>query len=128
MPDIEQRGSPAPAPAYALHRLLKDANDSAAPTNVKVGCNCKGYKTAHIQIVPSSGANPAVEVLFWSEAAAKFIRGHTQITKTALGAGIASEFDVDVGSRVIYVMITSGMGASEEVRIYVSGADPDNFA
>lgn len=118
----ETKRSPEQAPAYALHRHKPSGEgvDSGDATEKKHGMNMSGNRFANIQVVPlAASGNPDVEILFWSEAASKFIRGHTQISKAGVGAGVAYEFEVDVQGRIIYAYITGTVTGGIEV--YVGG-------
>jgi hypothetical protein len=123
MPTTETTRSPQRAPLRALHRLLVGAsNDPAAITNVKQGMNMKGYSKCVIQVVPSGGANPALEVLFWSEELGKFISEAPANTKTAAGVDTPQEYSVDCFGRIIFVRVTAGHSAgAHTTRVFVSG-------
>lgn len=120
-----QSSSPSTAPVFTRHRTVKVTPDSAPITDKKRGMNMLGYEKAHIQIIPSTGITPTAEVLFWSEAASKFISEQTAISKPSPGAGVASEFTVDVQGRVIFVYITGTIGASKQVDVLIAGAELD---
>ncbi len=119
MPNL--KSSPSPAPAYAHHRRVKTTADSATQTSIKQGMNCQGYRRVNIQVVPTALANPVIQVMFWSAAAAKFIAASTDIAVTAKGAGVSHEFPVDVDERIIFVRVVSGITTGDTVDIHVSG-------
>lgn len=111
--------SPQKAPYYVLHRKDVSAADSGSITDRKRGMNMSNYEYAHIQVVPDTGVNPDVAILWWSEAAGKFVQEHTAITKSGVGAGVAYEFTVEPRGRIMFVSVTAV--ASSTVSIYVSG-------
>lgn len=116
----DTKRSPELAPEYALHRVVA-ADDSAAPTDKKLGMNMHSHEYANIQVVPSGGTtNPAVEVLFWSEVAGKFVKQNTALTKSGLGAGVSYEFSISCYGRVIFVMVT-GIAGGESVSVLIGG-------
>lgn len=106
------------SPSYSLHRETT-AVDSAFDV-YDYGINTSHYEKANIQVVPSGGANPNVEVLWWSDEASKFIQEHTQIAKSGVGANTPFEFTVDCHSRIMFVSITAIAAGS--VKVFVSGA------
>lgn len=119
--------SPASAPKFTHHRLLEVNPDGAgAVTPASRGMNMAGFEVAHIQVIPSTGITPTAEVLFWSEAANKFVSEQTAISKAGPGAGIAFEFTVAVQGRVIFVKVTGTIGASKQVEVLVAGAELDH--
>jgi len=111
--------SPQKAPDYVAHRLAIGVPDSGTINNKQVGMNMSNYEYAHIQVIPQAGVNANVAVLWWSDAAGKFIQEHTAITKTGVGAGIAYEFTVEPRGRIMFVSVTAV--ATSTVDIYVSG-------
>jgi hypothetical protein len=111
--------SPQLAPKYVLHRQDIGAPDAASITNSKKGMNMSCYEYAHIQVVPKAGVNPDVAVLWWSDAAGKFVREHTAIAKSGVGAGVAYEFTVEPRGRIMFVAITAVI--TDTVSVYVSG-------
>ena len=110
---------PKKAPEYALHRKAVVAADVIATTAAKTGINCSNYQHAHIQVVPSGGANPNVAVYWWSEEADVFIQEHTPIAKAGVGADTPYEFTVECRGRIMLVAITTI--AAGAVSVYVSG-------
>jgi len=113
------------APKYQLYRDAVTAVDSLPMADQKQGINLAGYKQAHIQIIPSGGANPTVAVLWWSEDAGKFIQEQTPITKTGVGANTAYEFTVDARGRIMFVAFTTL--ASGSCKVAVAGFDLNNL-
>lgn len=85
--------------------------------------NMRDYKTALVQVVPTDGANPTVEVYFWSEAAGKFIAPHTTISKAGVGVNTPFEFEVAAYGRIMWIRV--GTMAAGAAKIYVAGAEPD---
>ena len=112
-------GNPNLAPEYALHRSARTAADSLPETLRPHGINMSSYTNAHIQVVPSGGANPDVAVLWWSEAAGEFVQEHTPITRAGVGVDTPYEFDVDARGRIMFVAITAIVAGS--VDVHVSG-------
>ncbi len=117
MADIS--GNPKQAPEYALHRSGVTAPDSLPEQNRAHGINMASHTVAHVQVVPTGGANPAVAVLWWSQAAGKFVQEHVPIAKAGVGVDTPYEFDVDTKGRIMYVAVTAIAGGS--VDVHVSG-------
>jgi len=118
-------GSITAAPDYGQHRKEVAVADSGSIDNKKRGINCGSYRVANIQVVPITAAgNPDVEVLFWSEKAGKFIRAHTALTKTGVGAGVPYEFTVECNGRIMFVFVTGTLTGG--VDVYVSGFEMDH--
>jgi len=113
------------APNYGLHRKGVAVVDSGNITDIRKGINCGAYRVANIQVVPLTAAgNPDVQILFWSEKASKFIRAHTDITKTGVGAGVPYEFTIECNGRIIFVFVTGTLTGG--VDVYVSGYELDH--
>lgn len=110
-------------PNYIQHRSGVTATDTLPITNRRRGANIGGYKTALLHVVPSGGANPTVQVLYWSEAASAFVRGHTATAFAGVGADTPFVAPVDVHGQTIFVAVTTLAAGS--VDIYVS-AGPEN--
>ncbi len=121
MSTLETKTSPILAPDYAIHRVVEDANDTGDITDGKRGMNMRSYSHAHVQVVPTGGANPAVKILFFSPAAGKFINPHAAIAFTGKGADVPYEFTFEPRGRKFFVFVTSGVSASDTVRIDVAG-------
>ena len=119
----ETTRSPKSAPEYALHRVVKAAADVLPETNQANGMNMRGYERAHIQVVPVDGANPSVQVLWWSPQAAQFINDYTPITRAGQGVNTPYEFSVEARARVLFVAVTSGVAGGQTVRVLVAGSD-----
>jgi hypothetical protein len=107
------------SPNYALYRDGVDATDSDF-TDVDLGINTSYFKTALVQVVPSGGADPTVEVMWWSEEAESFVKEHVALTKAGIGANTPFEFSVSCYSRIMFVAVTITAGS---VKILVAGAE-----
>jgi hypothetical protein len=126
MPDTT--GSPASTPEYARHRDGVSAVENPITTPVtdsRRGMNMRGFLRANIQVIPSGGANPSVEVYFWSDEAGKFIRGHTTLARAGVGADVPYEFSIDVNSRIIFVAVTAIVAGAANVM--VGGSELDHL-
>ena len=117
MADIS--ANPKLAPDYALHRSAVTSADSLPETERGHGINMASHTTAHIQVVPSGGADPSVEVLWWSEVAQEFVQEHISIERVGVGVDRPYEFDVDSRGRIMFVAITTI--AAGAVDVHVSG-------
>lgn len=113
----ETQGNPYGAPRYARHRSGVTGADAAIITDRKVGINMTEYTHAHIQVIPTGGANPTVEVLWWSEAANRFIEEHTNISKAGGGVNAPYEFTVDCRGRIMFVRFDLLTGGTCEVMV-----------
>lgn len=119
----ETKGNPTLAPDYALHRVVKDAADTLPETDRKRGINMASHRRAHVQVIPTGGANPNARVLWWSEAAGKFIDEHTPITKAGTGVDTPYEFTVECRGRIMFVALDGGtIGAGDVIKVMVSGS------
>jgi len=118
----ETKGSPQLAPGYALYREV-DANDPASITDRSKGINMGDHRFANIQVVPSGGANPAAEVLWWSEEASAFIPEHTALTFAAKGANTSWETSVECRGRIMFVKLSSISAGL--VKVFVGGSSVD---
>jgi len=117
MTDISR--SPQHAPDYALHRDVDAADGVGAITDGMQGINMTGYEYAHIQILPAGGANPTVQVQWWSAEGGKFIQEHTAISKAGVGANTPFEFTVECRGRIMFVKVTTL--AAGTCKVLVSG-------
>jgi len=113
----ETSGNPFGAPRYARHRSGATGVDAATITDRKVGINMTEYTHAHIQVIPSGGANPTVEILWWSEAAGRFIEDHTLNSKGAKGINVPFELTVDCRGRIMFVRFDALAAGSCEVMV-----------
>lgn len=113
-----QRSAPK-APQYAMHRKGVAAVDSAALAQEENGCNAGGYSDVHVQVVPSGGANPTVEVLWWSDPASVFVKEQVALTKAGIGADKPFEFTIQPKGRIFLVAVT--VIAAGSVDVFVSG-------
>jgi len=121
--------SPSTAPVFTLHRIVKDAIDSAAITDRDLGMNMTGYDTAVIQVVPKTTAgdpSPNIEVLSWSEEAGKFVSAATAKSASAPAAKTAYEYTCDVFGAVIFVYVTGTLAAGDSAEIFIAGAELDH--
>lgn len=114
----ETQGNPLQAPFYARHRSGIDALDGTITERAR-GINMAQHAQAHVQVLPSSSANPTVEVLWWSEEASRFISENPVLTKAGAGADAPYEFTVDARGRIMFVAVTAG--ATGSIEIMVSG-------
>ena len=110
---------PQKAPDYAIHRSAVTSVDTIANVKETSAINCAQYQYAHIQVIPSGGANPNVAVYWWCEATSKFIQEHTAITKAGVGVNTPFEFTVNCRGRKMFVAITAI--AAGPCDVYVSG-------
>jgi len=116
MPDPQS--SPELAPKYMYHRTAT-AVDVVANLTRAHGVNAGMYRFAHVQVIPSGGAAPAVEIYWWSEAAGKFIKDQAVLAKAGLGANVPFEFSIDARGRIFAVVFTTLAAGS--VDVYVAG-------
>lgn len=114
---------PGNAPNFNTHRTNVTATDTIANVTARQGMNMEGYENAHVQVIPSGGANPTVQVYFWAPGAAAgaggWIREHTAATFAGVGADTPFGFTVAARGRKMFVAVTTLAGGS--VRIDVSG-------
>lgn len=120
----ELKRSPSHAPNYVKHRYLKGGVDTPPESAQQHGINMQGYEYAHIQVVPSSGANPDIKVQFWSPKADQFVSEHSGSNFAGKGNGVAYEVTVPCHGREMFVLISGGIAGVEECWVYVSGFNP----
>lgn len=113
------------APKYQLYRKAITANDTLPVTDIKAGVNFGEYEKAHIQVLPSGGANPTLAVLWWSEAAGRFVAENPALTKAGAGVDTPYEFTIDARGRIGYIAMTTIVAGS--VDILVSGFGLNNL-
>jgi len=114
------------APDYSAHREAVAGADGlpATLTNKTVGMNCHGYLSSLVQIVPSGGSNPTVELLTWSDAAGHFIPQVPAAIFAAPGADLPFEITVECRSRIIFVRFT--INAAGVADAYIAGHELDH--
>jgi len=115
---------PKKAPEYAHHRSGVTTPDVIATTPQTQGINCSNYQHAHIQVVPSGGANPNVAVYWWSEDGGVWVQEHTPITRSGVGVDTPYEFTVECRGRIMLVAVTAI--AAGECDVYVAGFELQN--
>ena len=123
--DVIASSAPS-APDYAIHRKDVAAVDTLPETEELHGMNMQGFEVAHIQVIPSGGADPDVEVLYWSPQAGEFIVVDPADTRTGAGVDTPYEFTVQVRGRLIFVAVTT-LAAGQVDRILVSGQELDHL-
>lgn len=110
-------------PEYKQHRkAVATADGASVLEESKHAFNAKGFERLCVQVLPAGGANPSVEVMFWSDAAGKFISAHTALTFAGKGANTAYEITVDVYGRKTLVSVTAI--AAGTVDVHVAGFRP----
>jgi hypothetical protein len=120
---VDLASSPQRAPAYAHVRQVKEAADTLPETNRAHGVNAAEYRHVHIQVCPSTLANPALAILVWSEKLGKFVATNAATTKAGAGAGVPYEFTFDPMGRIFFIAVTGGIAPGDTVDILVSGYD-----
>lgn len=114
------------APEYVTHREGVTAPDAAPSllTDQKQGINSAAYLSALVQVIPTGGANPSVQILTWSDAAGKFIVQNPDLVRTGAGADVPYEFQFECRSRRFFVRVTAIAAGSCDV--YVAGHELDH--
>jgi len=112
------------APDSKLYRTAK-ANDAGPFNDKKQGLNCGHYENLHLEILPSGGDNPVIEVLYWSEEAGLFIGENPAAPYAARGANVPWTVAVPVRGRHVMVVVNSGGGVGE-TKIATSGYGIDH--
>lgn len=122
--------NPTQAPDYALHRVVKEAVE-VGPFNIEAhGVNMANDAEALIQVIPTGGSNPTIDVLFWSPGAnggnGGFINEHAAIQFAGVGVNVPYEARVQCRGRKMLVAVTAGVGVGHTARVYVAGFN-ENF-
>jgi hypothetical protein len=118
----EIKGAPAQAPGSVLHREISEASDGVSAITEKAwGINMSGERFANIEVVALAGANPAVEIQFWSEEAGAFVSEHTPLSLAAKGANVDWGTTVECRGRLMFVKIPTGVGAGQTAKVFVGG-------
>lgn len=112
------------APDYKLYRTLS-AVDTIPATDKNQGLNCQNYETVHFEVVPTVACNPAFELMFWSEAAGKFVSAHTPVTLSQKGAGVAYTYSYDVKGRIVLLAATTLAAGSVSIYTNAFGTNSD---
>ncbi len=103
-------------PNYQLVKTVT-ANESTPSSELKKGINLQGYDIGAIQVVPSAGSTPTVELLTWCESIDSFIPVSPAASWTAPSAGQAFEFTFSPYGRSVWLRVTN-VGASQSVEIW----------
>lgn len=110
------------APQNKMYRAAVAAVDTVFDDQ-KMGLNCGERSTLHVNVIPSGGANPTVEVLFWSDAAGRFIKAHTALTRAGIGADTPFAFSVDPQGRIVFIAVTVLAGGAVAIETSSYGMD-----
>jgi len=108
------------APEYQHIKTVVSADESTPPSELKKGVNFKGYDIGIIQIIPSAGSTPTVELLAWCPSQDTFIPVEPAATWTAPAAGEAFEFTFSPYGRSVWLRVTNVGGGSETVEVWAS--------
>lgn len=124
---VQNSSTPGYSPNTNLHREVA-VNDSAAVTDKALGVNFKGFEKGIIEVVPSGGANPVIDLLFWMEGAGsggEFVEEHTPIQFTAPGADTPYSSTFDAMGRIVFAKVVSGITVGDDlVKIYMGAEKP----
>lgn len=112
-------------PDYQFIKTV-EADESTPPSELKKGINFQGYDFGVIQIIPSGGSTPTVELLSWCPALDTFIPVSPAATWTAPSAGAAFEITFSPYGRSVWPRITS-VGASQTVSVYAAAHASGKF-
>ncbi|KKN79951.1 hypothetical protein LCGC14_0334590 [marine sediment metagenome] len=120
---LETTHNPKLAPVYARHRVVEGAIDTGTITEERRAMNMASHSHAHVQVIPTNGANPDVKVLFWSEAANRFIDPHPdqEISFGGAGPDVPYEFTFEPRGRKIFIFVTGTVTGDDVVEIQVAG-------
>lgn len=112
------------APEAKTYRKGVASVDSLPQTDQRQGVNAGHYRSLHINVLPSGGADPTVAVLYWSPKAGVFIQENPAFTKAGVGADVPYAFTVEARGRILFVAVT--VLAAGSVDIETSGYDLDH--
>jgi hypothetical protein len=117
--------NPTQSPDFALHRVVAEAVDVLPEQNEAHGVNMANDDEALISVCPEGGANPTIQVLFWSPGAnagnGQFVHEHTTIEFAGIGVNVPYQVRVPCKGRKMFVAVTAGNGAGHTTRVYVAG-------
>jgi hypothetical protein len=89
--------------------------------------NMAGYDNAIVRVIPDNGADPDIEILFWSEEAEKFIADATGLTATGKGTDIPYDYTCVVNNRIIFVFVTGTVTGDDTVEVLIAGHNQDRM-
>lgn len=119
--------SPQKAPDFQLYRIVDTIADVLPEIDVKHGINMGNYRRAIIDVKAEDGANPAVAVLFWSEATSAFVAENPAITRAGAGVDTGYQFSVECNGRIMFVAVTGGLSnAAHIATISIAGFELDH--
>lgn len=112
------------SPEFSLYKTVEDAAEGAGPyTEKKHGVATDNWLSTIVDIACSASANPAIDILFWSDAAGAFVVDDDVATITAKGAGVSYQKVVNSAGRRIFVLVGGTVPASESVEISLAGTE-----
>lgn len=114
------------APDHRKYRTVVNATDSGPFNDKKQGLNAGHYRRLNVNVIPTSGANPTVEVMFWSDEASAFVSENPALTKAGAGVNTAYAFTVEANGRMVFIAVTAGLAAAQQVVIETSGYGLDH--
>lgn len=109
------------APVWSPHRLGLTTADGAVSTKKAEGVNSEAFNDIAVDVVLQSGSltDLDVAVLFWSDAAGKFVVESPSITNINNTTGF--QFTFQSTGRIFWIQVTSLTGTNPVVDIYVTG-------
>ena len=117
--------TPGRAPNTNLHREVAVNDPAPAVTDKDLGVNFKGFEKGIIEVLPSGGANPVIDLLFWMEEAGGFIGEHTPIQFSAPGADTPYSSTFDAMGRIVFAKVVSGITVGDDlVKIFMGAEKP----
>lgn len=111
---------------FVLYKKVTEAPEAGPFTTKEHGINAHAHEDVIVDVAPSGGGNPNVEVLFWSPQAQAFVVQDPALTFTGKGADTPYQFHFKGLGRLFFVAVTAGLAAGGVAEISVSGYNLDH--
>lgn len=119
--------SPDVTPALKKYKTVDTAVEAGPFATKEHGVNMGHYEMAIIDVKAEGGANPDVNVLWWSEETGAFVQDNPALAKTGAGADTGYQFSVLALGRIMFVQVSGGITIGAHIAtISVGGYNLDH--